>query len=148
VEVLVQQLGASVASETTLFPEIQPKWIDDAKESPSPIGNKLASSGFDATSLKPFPDQFLSDVELDVEDIELPTDELKISQDRNGTYFVTDESGFRREVRNEVEAKFFVYAQLRGVTKLQVPRNVRGIQGGCRLRKILPRFTREARARS
>ena len=138
-EVLAQQLGAAVSSEITLFPDIQPKWVADAKKSPNPAENKVSSEVFDAASLKSFPDQFLSDANVDVEEIELPADELKISQDRNGSYFVTDESSFRKEVRNEVEAKFFVYAQLRGVINLQVPRKmfevfkaVAGYQNFCR----------------
>jgi len=49
---------------------------------------------------------------------------LKISQDRNGNYFVTDGASFHREVRNEVEAKFFVYAQLRGVRNLRIPKKM------------------------
>jgi hypothetical protein len=124
VEVLVQRLGAAVSSEITLFPDIQPKWVADAKKSRNPAEHKVSSEVFDAASLKSFPDQFLSDANLDVEEIELPADELKISQDRNGSYFVTDESSFRKEVRNEVEAKFFVYAQLRGVTNLHVPKKM------------------------
>jgi hypothetical protein len=48
------------------------------------------------------------------------TDRLKIAPDRNGHYFVTDDSGFHRQVRNEVEGKFFLYAQQRGQTELRL----------------------------
>jgi hypothetical protein len=124
VETLTQRLGAAVSSENTLFPDIQPEWISDAKKSSIPSEQKPAPHGFDATSLKSFPEMFLSDDKLDIEEIELPTDQLKISQDRNGNYFVTDESTFRREVRNEVEGKFIIYAQLRGVTSLRLPKKM------------------------
>ncbi len=124
-EVLVQQLGVAATSETSLFPDMQqPKWVADAKQTVGAAENKPAPHGFDAASLRNFPDGFLPDGKLEVENLTLPTDRLKIAQDRNGHYFVTDDSGFHRQVRNEVEGKFFLYAQQRGVTELRLPKEM------------------------
>jgi hypothetical protein len=123
-EVLVQQLGVAASSETTLFPEIKPKWVSDAKGTLDTAEHKPAPHGFDAVNLKSFPDAFLPDGKLEVENLTLPSDRLKIAQDRNGHYFVTDDSGFHRQVRNEVEGKFFLYAQQRGCTELLLPKEM------------------------
>jgi hypothetical protein len=124
VEVLVQQLGVAASSETTLFPDMQPQWISDAKQKLAATDHKPAPHGFDAASLKSFPDAFLPEGKLDTESLTLPPHRLKIGQDRDGHNFVTDDSGFHRQVRNEVEGKYFLYAQLRGVTELRLPKEV------------------------
>ena len=80
--------------------------------------------GFDATRLKTFPDAFLTDGQLEVENIKLPAEPLKIAQDRSGHFVVTAGSSFNRQVRNEVEGKFFVYAQQRGVCELPLPKEM------------------------
>jgi hypothetical protein len=124
VETLVQQLGVVAESETTLFPDTKPQWVSDAKGKPSAAAHKPAPHGFDATSLKSFPDAFLPEGKLDVENVKLPTDRLKIAQDRDGHYFVTDASEFHHQVRNEVEGKFFLYAQQRGQNELRLPKEM------------------------
>jgi len=124
VEVLVQQLGVAASAETTLFPDIQPKWVADAKETLGAAEHKPAPHGFDAASLKAFPDSFLPDDTIESETLKLPDEPLKIVQDRSGHYFVTDESDFRRQVRNEVEGKLFTYAHQRGVRDLRLPKEM------------------------
>lgn len=121
VEVLVRQLGSAASAEATLFPEIQPKWISDAKESLGTTAPKSALHGFDASTLKSFPTAFLPDEKFEVENVKLPSEPLKIGQDRSGHQFVTDGSTFRRDVRNEVEGKFFIYAHQRGVIEVSLP---------------------------
>jgi len=123
-EVLVQQLGVAASSERTLFPGVQPKWVTDAKEATGPNANKPAPPGFDVASLKVFPDAFLSDGQLEAETIQLSIGRLAIIQDRDGHHYVTDDSDFRRRVRNEVEGKFFVYAQKRFLTEIRLPREM------------------------
>lgn len=102
----------------------QPQWVSDAKQTIGAAEHKPAPHGFDATSLKAFPDAFLPDGKLAIESLTLPSNRLKIVQDRNGQYSVTDDSGFHRQVRNEVEGKFFLYAQQRGVTELRLPKEM------------------------
>jgi hypothetical protein len=124
VEVLVQQLGAAASSEATLFPDAQPNWVGEATQSLGPTQPKPSPHDFDAANLKSFPDAFLPDGKIEVENLPLPTDKLKIGQDRSGHYFVADDSGFNRQVRNEVEGKFFLYAQLRGKGELRLPKEM------------------------
>jgi len=123
-EVLVQQLGAAAASDTPLFPNEQPKWVADAKEACGTVQHQPAPHGFDVASLKPFPDAFLPEGRIEAEQLTLPTDRLKIVQNRDGHYFVTTEAGFNRQVRNEVEGKFFIYGQQRGQTELRLPKEM------------------------
>ena len=54
-EVLVQQLGVAVSSETTLFPDMQPQWVTAAKDTLGTTEYKPAPHGFDANSLKIIP---------------------------------------------------------------------------------------------
>jgi len=120
-EVLVQQLGAQASTETPLFPDQKPEWVT---QTGNPPPKPPAPHGFDAASLKAFPDDFLPAGKLDTEQVALPTDTLKIVQDREGHYFVTDDSDFRRCVRNEVEGKFLIYAQRRGQTEVRLPKEM------------------------
>jgi hypothetical protein len=125
-EVLVHDLGAAVEGDPTLFPDDQPTWVEKASQDRTSGAKEatLAIEGFDAAALKSFPDAFLPDSQLEVESLPLPSDRLKIAQDRNGHYFVTDDSAFNRQVRNEVEGKFFLYAQQRGQTELRLPKEM------------------------
>ena len=123
-EVLVQQLGFAASSETTLFPDMKPQWVSDAKETLGNPEHNPALSGFDPTSIKSFPTAFLPDGKFEVEPIKLSSNPLQIGQDRSGHYFVTDDSGFHRPVRNEVEGKFFLYSQRCGVTELSLPKEM------------------------
>jgi hypothetical protein len=150
-EVLIQQLGVVASSDTPLFPNVQPKWVTDAKESHETV--LPAPHGFDVANLKPFPDAFLPSGSLDVEQLTLPADPLKIMQNRDGHYFITNESGFNRQVRNEVEGKFFIYAQQRGQTDLRLPKEmfkvfsvVAGYEKYCR--ELRQKLVRDLEARS
>lgn len=154
-EVLVQQLGVAASSDTPLFPNEQPKWVTDVKESHGTFQHQPAPQGFDVASLKPFPEAFLPEGKIDVEQLTLPTDPLKIVQNRDGHCFVTNDSDFSRQVRNEVEGKYFIYAQLRGHSELRLPKEmfkvfsvVAGYEKYCReLRQKLIRDL-EARCRN
>jgi hypothetical protein len=150
-ETLVQHLGATASSETSLFPDLQPTWISEAKQTLTP--QKPSTSTLDPSTLKQFPDAFLAEASLDVECITLPPERLKIVQDRSGLYFVTDHAEFRRQVRNEVEGKFFLYAQQRGILDLRLPKEmfkvfsaVAGYEKYCR--ELRQKLLRELEARS
>ena len=75
VEVLLQQLGVAASSEPTLFPDMQPQCASEAKETHGTAKHKTAPHGFDATSLKSFPDAFLPDGKLEVETSHASSDE-------------------------------------------------------------------------
>ena len=80
----------------------------------------------DTTDLLPdplleFPKDFLpSDAKLHPA-VTLPDDALSIEQTRDGGQVVKARRGFAHTVRNDVEGRFFLYAHLRGVRKVQSP---------------------------
>jgi len=152
-EVLVQQLGVAASSETTLFPDMKPQWVTDAKETLGAGEHKPAPNGFDPASIKSFPAAFLPVGKFEVEPIKLPSSPLQIGQDRSAHYFVTDDSGFHRPVRNEVEGKFFLYSQRCGATELSLPKEmikvfsaVAGYEKYCR--ELRNKLIRDFEARS
>lgn len=124
VEVLVRQLGVAVSSEPNLFPDIQPNWVTDARETLDATGLKPTPPGLEPAGIKPFPEGFVPECTSDVEILRLPASTLKTVQDRSGYYFVTDDADFRHQVRNEVEGKFFIYARKRGVIELSLPKEM------------------------
>jgi len=125
-EVLVHDLGAIVESDPTLFPDDQPTWVMKASSERMSGLKEIPPSldGFDATTLKVFPDAFFPDGKFDITSFVLPPEPLMIGQDRDGHHFVANESGFHRQVRNEVEGKFFLYAQRRGNSEIQLPKEM------------------------
>lgn len=124
-ETVVHELGAAVTKEATLFPEVQPAWIKDA-EAPKPTGSGAtpAAPGLDPAQIKPFPAAFLPCGSLESQQLALPAEPLSTSQDPEGRCFVANISGFRHAVRNEIEAKFLIYAQKRGQREIQVPKEM------------------------
>lgn len=149
-EVLVQELGAQVSTETPRFPNQQHERGPKDNNTPPP---PVPPPGFDATSLKPFPDAFLPKGKLDVETVALPADPLKIVQDRDGHYYVTNDTDFRRRVRNEVEGKFLIYAQRRGQNEVRLPKEmfkvfsaVAGYEKYCR--ELRQKLVRDLESRS
>jgi hypothetical protein len=109
----------------TLFPGIQPAWINDAAApKPAPTRPPPAAPGLDLAQLKPFPAAFLPAGAVESQALTLPADPLSTSQDREGRYFVANISGFRQPVRNEVEGKFLIYAQKRGQREIQLPKEM------------------------
>jgi hypothetical protein len=124
-EVLVHDLGTAVEGDPTLFPDVKPTWVNKvSQECMSGEKETPAVEGFDAVVLRPFPSAFLPNEEFDAERISLPPESLKIMEDRDGRCFVTNRGTFHRQVRNEVEGKFFVYAQQRGHTELRLPKEM------------------------
>jgi hypothetical protein len=121
-EVLVHELGAVVEADPTLFPDNKPTWIKKASDVKQTVPQII--EGFDVTTLKPFPDAFLPASTFDAEVLILPTERLRIELNREGHYYVTNGSGFHRQVRNEVEGKFFIYAQQRKKTELCLPKEM------------------------
>jgi DEAD_2 len=100
------------------------KWISDARDAAGAKQEQVTTHGIDAECLKAFPDDFIPLDKLESEYFELPPDRLKITQDRDGHYFVTDDLKFRRRVRNEVEGKYFLYCQQRKLTCLRLPKEM------------------------
>src|SRR6202030_953684 len=85
-EVLVRKLGTAASEESSLFPEIQPDWIQKVKETPTETKQRSSASPLDLSLVKTFPDQFLSGDEIDAQEVPLPPEPLKILRDCNGSY--------------------------------------------------------------
>jgi len=156
-EVLVHELGIVVEGDTKSPLEKQPAVIRAAipghvsqVEEPPPL-----AEGMDTPTYKSFPDAFLPEGKFDVELLALPSELLKIVQDYDNHYFITNGSDFRRQIRNEVEGRYFIYAQQRGCNALRLPKEmfkifsaVAGYEKYCReLRQKLVRDF-EARCRN
>jgi len=62
------------------------------------------------------PEQFLK--------VSLPKEHLKLGIFRDGVQYVVDDADFVLELRNEIEAKYVIYAQLRGFTSVNVPKHM------------------------
>lgn len=85
---------------------------------------------------KIFPDEFLNGDIGAALTLNLPEEELAVRQVAGGGYVVESHFGFRRDVRNEPEGMFIVYAHARGARALDVPEEmihlfkaVKGYQG-------------------
>jgi hypothetical protein len=120
----VNQLGATVIGEPTLFPDVQPGWIKEAAAPKATTSAPHASApGLDLGQLKAFPAAFLPG-NFESQPLTLPSEPLSIVQDPEGRHFVVSIAGFRHRVRNEVEAKFLIYAQKRGQLEIQLPKEM------------------------
>jgi hypothetical protein len=122
-EALTQDLGAATKAEDTLFPEVQPDWLQEVPGKDK-TGSESAPAipGLDGAPLKDFPNDFLPNGAIDAAQLKLPDDSLSIAQDRDGRFFVASDSGFHHVVRNEVEGKFLLYAHHRGHRDLKLPK--------------------------
>lgn len=56
--------------------------------------------------------------------ISLPKEPLRLGVSRDGVQYIVNDAEFILELRNEVEAKYVIYAQLRGATSVNVPKNM------------------------
>lgn len=124
-ETVVHQLGETVTKEATLFPEVQPAWIQDA-EAPRPpaTGATPTAPCLDPAQIKAFPAAFLPSGSLESQQLALPAEPLTTTQDSEGRYFAVNISGFRHAIRNEIEGRFLIYAQNRGQKEIQLPKEM------------------------
>jgi hypothetical protein len=72
---------------------------------------------------KRFPDDFVDGAGSSVV-VELPGEPVSVVQERDGRYVARSQLGFSRDVRNPTEGSFLVYAQLRGLGAVTVPREM------------------------
>lgn len=72
-----------------------------------------------------FPDDFieLSDSN-NVKEVTLPNLSLRKGVFKEGIQYVVNDNDFVIELRNEVEAKYVIYAQLNGATSVNIPNNM------------------------
>lgn len=119
----IQRLGAEECRQPTLFPEARPQWVEHTKNiepaGKSPRDAVLAD--LLPNGPKRFPEDFLKEATGKSIVVDLPTELISVTQERDGHYALRSEFGFSRTVRNAVEGSFFVYAQLRGLRSVAVP---------------------------
>jgi len=75
---------------------------------------------------KKFPDDFLP-ANLkpgDIEEVELPSEPLRIAGPMFGKEEVVTDAGFKYEARNKIEAHFLIYAQIAGQKTARIPKEM------------------------
>lgn len=72
-----------------------------------------------------FPGDFIeAAAQHELTEICLPKEPLKLGIFRKGVQYVVDDADFVLKLRNEVEAKYVIYAQLRGATSVNIPQKM------------------------
>jgi len=89
---------------------------EESRHSEPDIFDKLLGD-----KLKQFPDDFRSESPCKHNRIILPEASLRLEEDSAGGYLLRTEVGVFTKVRNPTEAKFMVYAQLRGQSEIELP---------------------------
>jgi hypothetical protein len=117
-EVQLAALGEAIKDKPVLFPEAGPEWVQETTGSP-----KQPASELHELLGKPpdFPRDFLPDGTTMGPALRLPQDSLELKIDQECRWFVCTLSGFHHTVKNEVEGKFILYAQLRGHAAVALP---------------------------
>jgi hypothetical protein len=121
-EVLLKELGTETAGEVTLFPDVQPGWVEQTQKPAREAPTEAAIDEFSLGGLKCFPNDFVDACEATA--VQLPDCALKVTHHLDGHHVVTTGEGFDHRVRNEVEGKFLVYAHQRGARTLAVPKTM------------------------
>jgi hypothetical protein len=111
-------LGAAIKNDATLFPEIQPEWVQGSTDRHRQTATELDEL---LGKLPDFPKEFLPDNSTIGPALKLPSDSLELKMDREGRWLVSTLSGFHHETRNQVEGKFILYAQQRGNSAVAQP---------------------------
>ena len=120
-EVQLTAIGKAAHGEPGFFRELQGVLITDAQHAPDAPPPPAAIEVLLPTDLKSFPDAFLPPKAADFSTHQLPEESLELRQTRDGGLSVGSDGGFEHAVRNESEAKFFLYAHQSGVRKLKLP---------------------------
>jgi len=88
------------------------KLISDSTEVLEILGGKLLG----------FPENFIELANSkQLEKVTLPKGTLKLGAFKEGVQYVVSEDDFMLELRNEIEAKYIIYAHLRGATSVSIP---------------------------
>jgi len=88
------------------------KLISDSTKVLEILGEKLLG----------FPENFIESANSKrLRKVTLPKGPLKLGVFKEGTQYVVSEDDFVFELRNEIEAKYIIYAHLRGATSVSIP---------------------------
>lgn len=121
------QMGDEETQQRTLFPETAPEWVERAKDTAAaeggakPMGRDAIVASLLPEGPKQFPEEFLTDTGGNTNEISVPSELLEVVQQPDGEYVVRSDFGYRYPVRNEIEGKYIIYAQLRGQRTIPLP---------------------------
>jgi hypothetical protein len=121
-----QQMKELERERPTLFPEIQPEWVEKAEEPGIPIdikGDPILGRIL-PDGLKNFPEDFLGCIENEGVEVHIPPEPIEVVLLSDGKYVVRSSFSFCHAVRNVVEGNFIYYASLRGHQKVLVPKEM------------------------
>jgi hypothetical protein len=121
-----QQMGKQERERPTLFPEIQPEWVEKAAEPGKPIdvkGDPILGRIL-PDGPKNFPEDFLGGKENKGIEVQIPPEPIEVVQLSDGKYVVRSSFSFCHTIRNVVEGNFIYYASLRGHQKVLVPKEM------------------------
>lgn len=121
-----QRMGEQERERPTLFPEIQPEWVERATEPgmPEDIKGDAILTRILPDGPKNFPADFLGGKENKGIEVQVPPEPIEVAQQSDGKYVVRSSFGFCHAVRNGVEGNFIYYASLRGHQKVLVPQEM------------------------
>jgi hypothetical protein len=105
-----------VAAKQKILHAIRAALTGQTDEVDDPVISALLPDG-----AKSFPTDFLNGQVEPTHSVELPEEQIAVRQVAGGGYVIESHFGFRREVRNETEGMFMVYAHARGVRVVNVP---------------------------
>jgi hypothetical protein len=121
-----QQMGEQERERPTLFPMIQPEWVEKASEPGRPIevkGDPILGKIL-PVGPKNFPEDFLGGRENKGIEVQIPPEPIEVVQLSDGNYVVRSSLSFCHAVRNVAEGNFIYYASLRGHQKVLVPKEM------------------------
>jgi hypothetical protein len=121
-KVQAQELGAGELAQPILFPDARPSWVERSEEvgKPKPHGGDSVIQLLLPEGPKEFPGSFL-DNSKGSNVLDLPAEPISAVVLPGGKHAVQSNFGFRHEVRNQTEANFILYAQLRGLKVVSIP---------------------------
>lgn len=112
-----QERESSSPKQVTMFPNLNPTWIEKLKEAQSPSstqGDPILAEML-PEGVKDFPDDFLSDYQGVEVKVHLPHEPIEIVQQPDGTYIVRTNFGFCHSVRNACEGNYVLRELRRGL---------------------------------
>jgi hypothetical protein len=95
-------------------------------------------------NLKQFPHDFADNSLIEGKRIKLPDVPLRLEQDNTAAYFLRTDDGAFCKVRNPAEGNFIIYAQMRGVAEVALPKEMISI---FRTVKTYENYVRELRVK-
>lgn len=109
--------------EPSLFKPVQ---IEEEQTFPGETGlaGLAALTKLLGQDLKQFPDDFSGNSVFEGKRIKLPDGPLRLEQDNTAAYLLKTDEGVFCKVRNPAEGNFIIYAQMRGLAEVTLPKEM------------------------